>query len=147
MSERIPVFVYADDPISQAGVAAQLRGPPETYAVDDDAMDDADVAVVVTTTIDYATVCLVRGIERGGCPKVVLVCTSSDDSALMIAAEANVAGLLRRQEASPEQLAHAVVAAAVEAAAARQISSGDCSIRSAGFIETCCCLEASAATA
>ena len=29
MTTRIPVFVYADDPISQAGIASQLRPRPE----------------------------------------------------------------------------------------------------------------------
>jgi DNA-binding NarL/FixJ family response regulator len=111
MTRRIPVFVYADDPISQAGVAAQLRGRPETHVVENDAIDDADVAVVVTNSIDEDSLRVVRGIQRGGCPKVVLVASQLDDSALMLAVEANVTGILRRQEATPELLAHAVVAA------------------------------------
>jgi hypothetical protein len=35
MAQRIPVFVYASDPISQAGVSAQLRHRPEIHVVDD----------------------------------------------------------------------------------------------------------------
>lgn len=111
MNERIPVYVYGDDLITQAGVAAQLRGRPETYVLDDDAIDRAVVAVVVTDPVDEATLRLVRGIQRGGCPRVVLVTHQLDDNALMIAVEAGVSGLLRRQEATPELLAHAVVAA------------------------------------
>ena len=52
MSARIAVYVHGDDPISKAGVAAQLRGRPETYVVEVEAIDEAAVAVVVTDEID-----------------------------------------------------------------------------------------------
>ena len=112
MSDRVAVYVHGDDPISEAGVAAQLRGRPEAYVVDRGCVDDAVVAVVVTDEIDEAAVRVVRGIQRGGCPRVVLVATQLDDNGLMIAVEAGVSGVLRRREASPEVLARAVVAAA-----------------------------------
>ncbi|MEO5725032.1 MAG: response regulator transcription factor [Ilumatobacteraceae bacterium] len=112
MNERIAVYVYSEDPISQAGVAAQLRGRPEAYVLDEAAIDQAVVAIVVSDAIDEATVRAVRGIQRGGCPKVVLVASQLDDNSLMLAVETGVAGLLRRQEATPELLAHAVVSAA-----------------------------------
>ncbi len=112
MSDRIAVYVHGDDPISEAGVAAQLRGRPEAYVVERGCIDDAIVAVVVTDEIDEAAVRVVRGIQRGGCPRVVLVATQLDDNGLMIAVEAGVSGVLRRREASPEVLARAVVAAA-----------------------------------
>src|SRR4029079_10452188 len=69
-------------------------------------------AGVVTDEADAAAVRVVRGIQRGGCPRVVLVSTQLDDNGLMIAVEAGVSGGLRRREASPEVLARAVVAAA-----------------------------------
>jgi DNA-binding NarL/FixJ family response regulator len=112
MSDRLAVYVHGEDPISEAGVAAQLRGRPEAYVVERGCIDDAVVAVVVTDEIDEATVRVVRGIQRGGCPRVVLVATQLDDNGLMIAVEAGVSGVLRRREASPEVLARAVVAAA-----------------------------------
>jgi len=52
MSDRVAVYVHGDDPISEAGVAAQLRGRPEAYVVDRGCIDDAIVAVVVTDEID-----------------------------------------------------------------------------------------------
>jgi DNA-binding NarL/FixJ family response regulator len=110
MSNRIPVIVRADDPISESGVAAQLRGRPETYVIEGGSTDAA-VAIVVCNTIDDETIRAVREIQRDGCSKVVLVASHLDDRALMVAVEANIAGILRRQEASPERLAHAVVAA------------------------------------
>ena len=112
MSDRLPVYVHGEDPISEAGVAAQLRGRPEAYVVERGCIDDAVVAVVVTDEIDEAAVRVVRGIQRGGCPRVVLVTTQLDDNGLMMAVEAGVSGVLRRREASPEVLARAVVAAA-----------------------------------
>ena len=90
MSDRVAVYVHGDDPISEAGVAAQLRGRPEAYVVDRGCIDDAIVAVVVTDEIDEAAVRVVRGIQRGGCPRVVLVSTQLDDNGLMIAVEAGV---------------------------------------------------------
>ena len=97
MNQRIPVFVYADDPISQAGVATQLRGRPETYVVESDAIDEAAVAVVVANAIDEDSVRIVRGIQRSGCPKIVVVVSQLDDSSLMAAVEANVSGILRHE--------------------------------------------------
>ena len=63
MSSRIPVFVYADDPISQAGVATQLRGRPETYVLDSDSRR-CRVAIVVSNGIDDATIRVMGGIQR-----------------------------------------------------------------------------------
>ena len=51
MSRRVPVFVYAEDPISQAGVAAQLRGRPEVHVVADSDIDTAEVAVVIVSAV------------------------------------------------------------------------------------------------
>jgi DNA-binding NarL/FixJ family response regulator len=111
MSDRLAVYVYSHDPISQAGVAAQLRGRPECYVVEGDRIDDARVAVVVSDEIDESVVRVVRGLQGGGGPRVVLVATKLDDSGLMLAIGAGVAGVLRRAEASPESLSRAVVAA------------------------------------
>ena len=112
MSARIAVYVYGTDLVSQAGVAAQLRGRPEAYVVDDHAIDDASVAIVVVDTIDDQLVRIVRGIQRDGCPRVVLVAASFADGDLELAVEAGASGVVRRQDVTPEVLARAVVAAA-----------------------------------
>ena len=111
MTTRIPVFVYADDPISQAGIASQLRPRPEIAVIDDN-VDAAAVAVVVCDSVDQQTANVVRAIQRNGCPKVVLVAARLDDAGLLAAAEVGVSGLLRRQEAQPERLITAIQAAA-----------------------------------
>ena len=112
MQQRSPVFVYATDPVSQAGVSAQLRGRPELYIVNDRDVDSAAVAIVMADEVDAETTRIVTAIQRNGCPRVVLVATRLDDAAVLAAVEAGACALLRRGEASPERLAAAVQSAA-----------------------------------
>jgi DNA-binding NarL/FixJ family response regulator len=109
MSERIATYVYASDPISQAGVVSQLRPRPEIVVVDDGDLDRAQVAVVVTDLVDDDCLRVLRAVQRGGVPRTVLVAAALDDTALAAAAEAGVSGLLRRSQATPEALARVVV--------------------------------------
>jgi DNA-binding NarL/FixJ family response regulator len=111
MAERIRVYVYAADPISQAGLASQLRARPEIHVVDDD-IDRASVAVVVADSVDEEAVRTVRAIQRNGIPRVVLVVTKLDDAGMIAGIEAGACGLLRRSEANPERLSECIVAAA-----------------------------------
>jgi DNA-binding NarL/FixJ family response regulator len=108
--ERIPTRVYARDPVSQAGVASQLRPRPEIL-LRESGGDDVTVTVVVTDTVDEPTVQTLRCLQRGR-GNAVLVVTEIDDASLASAVEAGIAGLVRRSEATPERLAHAVCGAA-----------------------------------
>jgi len=110
MAERVAVFVHAADPISQAGIASQLRGRPELWVVDD--VDIAAVAVIVADDVDDDALRTIRAVQRNGCPRVVLVVTRLDDTGLLAAAEAGACGMLRRAEAGPERLAAACQSAA-----------------------------------
>ena len=112
MSERIPVFIYARDPLSQAGIASQLRGRPEVLVVDDADVDAATVALVVADEVDDETTRAAKALQRNGCPRVVMVITRLDDPGLLAAVEAGACGLLRRPDAVPERLAAAVESAA-----------------------------------
>jgi DNA-binding NarL/FixJ family response regulator len=112
MAERISVYVYAHDPISQAGLASQLRARPEIQIVDDD-IDSAAVAVVVVDEVDDETTRVVKAIQRNnGIPRVVLVVTRLDDAGMLAGVEAGACGLLRRSEARPERLIEAIQSAA-----------------------------------
>jgi DNA-binding NarL/FixJ family response regulator len=112
MVERISVYVYAHDPISQAGLASQLRARPEISIVEND-IDAAAVAVVVVDEVDDETTRVVKAIQRNnGIPRVVLVVTRLDDAGMMAGVEAGACGLLRRSEARPERLVEAILAAA-----------------------------------
>jgi DNA-binding NarL/FixJ family response regulator len=112
MSERTAVFVYASDPVSQAGIASQLRSRPEIYVVDEHDIDAAAVAVVLTDAVDDEGLRSVSAIQRNGCPKVVLVVTRLDDTGMLSAIERGVSGLVRRSEATPERLVTAIQAVA-----------------------------------
>jgi DNA-binding NarL/FixJ family response regulator len=105
---RIPVYIYASDPISQAGVASQLRQRPEVVVVDQGDLDDAQVAVVIAEVVDDSVIRVLRAVQRGGIPRTVLVATILDDAAVVSAAEAGVSALLRRGEATPERLTRVV---------------------------------------
>lgn len=112
MSGRLSVLVCGDDPITEAGVATQMRGRPEVFVVDPTNGDDADVIVVVVERLDDRAEMLLRNFRRNGRTHIVVVCAHIDDDALMRAVELGVSGLLRRVEATPERLSATVVAAA-----------------------------------
>lgn len=105
----IPTYVAATDPISRAGLAAQLRGQGELVVVDD--ADRATVAVVVADTVDDESVRVIRTLLRGGVLRVVLVSTILDDKAVLEAVEAGACAIVRRVDAAPERLASVLVAA------------------------------------
>jgi len=112
MAEPIAVFVYAHDPISQAGLASQLRGRREVRVVEESDVDQARVALVVTDEVDEETSRVVRALQRNGIPRVVLVVTRLEDAGLIAGVEAGACGLLRRSEAVPERLLDAISSAA-----------------------------------
>lgn len=112
MSRRIPVYVYAQDPVLQAGVASQLRGHPDVEVVQEDRPDDALVAVVVSDTVDDATVTVIRGIQRNGVPRIVAVLSVLDTAGVLAGVEAGACGMIRRAEATTARLVEAVRSAA-----------------------------------
>ncbi len=112
MKGRIPVFVYARDPISEAGLVSQLRNYSEVWVVEESQLDLAAVAVVVADQVDEETLRAIKAIQRNGCPRVVAVVTQLDDGGLLGAVEAGACGLLRRSEAVPERLVAALERAA-----------------------------------
>lgn len=110
MTGRIPVLVRGIDPISEAGVSAQLRPRPEVVIVSGPEIPAASaaVAVVVAESVDEATLRLVRETRGHGVQQVVLVVSRIEDKELMTAIGAGVCGVVRRCEATPEQLVSAV---------------------------------------
>jgi DNA-binding NarL/FixJ family response regulator len=108
MNARTSVFVYAEDPVSQAGLEQLLRLRSEIYVVASGQIDDATVAVVGCEQVDDAAVRTIAGIQRDGCPRVLLVATCLDEHGILAASEAGTLGMLRRAEATPERLASVV---------------------------------------
>ncbi len=109
--DRIRVCVHAGDPVSAAGIAGELRTRPEVLVTDEDALDRAQVAVVVVDELDSVAVRSVRAIQREGC-RVVMVVTRLDDAGLLAAVEAGAHGILRRSEADAPRLLDAVASSA-----------------------------------
>lgn len=112
MSTRVRTYVFATDPITAAGISAQLRQSADVLVVDAEELDTAQVALVVVEDIDEDVTRVIRAIQRNGVPRVVVVATHTEDAGLLAAIEAGVCGMLRRAEATPSRLAQAVRAAA-----------------------------------
>lgn len=108
MQAPVTTYVYAEDPILQAGVSTQLRTRPEIRVVDATDLDHAEVAVVVADLLDDEVIRVLKAVQRGGVPRTVLVARIIDDTTLAAAAEAGVAGLVRRSDATPDSLVRAI---------------------------------------
>jgi DNA-binding NarL/FixJ family response regulator len=118
---RIATYIHADDPISRAGVASQLRPRPEVLVLDADDLagalvSGATVSLVVADRVGEPALRAVRALRQRG-TSVVLVVVELDDAALVAAIEAGIAALVRRAEATPERLVTVIRAAAAGEAA------------------------------
>lgn len=109
--ERVTVSVHADDPISRLGMASQIRLRPELMVVEPADGDPAAVALVVVDELDDSSTRLLRRLDRAGTSRLVLVPGKIDDAGLSLAVECGVVGVVRRAEATPERLAHVILAA------------------------------------
>jgi DNA-binding NarL/FixJ family response regulator len=106
MSTAVATWVHGRDPISQAGVISQLRMRPEIRVVD--SLDQCVVAVLIADQVDESTTRELRSLRKDNHPRLMLVATSVDDAALVAAAEAGVAGLVRRCDASADNLVRTI---------------------------------------
>ncbi|MEU9749239.1 MULTISPECIES: helix-turn-helix transcriptional regulator [Streptomyces] len=107
--ERTTVALRAQDPISQAGVASQLRARPEVSVMEwDDDDVSPQVVVLVVDAVDEDALRTLRRIQRTTDCRTVLVTTDIDEQKLVSAAECGVAGVVRRSESTPEHLVHVI---------------------------------------
>jgi DNA-binding NarL/FixJ family response regulator len=111
-AERLAVAIATTDPLSRAGLAAQLQGQPGMEVVDGVEPGAAGVVVVVAHEVDDATTREIRAIRATGQEHVVLLVAKVDDAGLLAAVEAGVSGVVRRSQATPSQLVAAIGAAA-----------------------------------
>jgi DNA-binding NarL/FixJ family response regulator len=111
LTDRIHVFVAATDPVSRAGIASQLRGHHGVDMVEERQLSPSVVALVVADQMDEETAQVIRSLKRRGIERVVLVVTRVDDSGLLSALEAGARGVLRRSQATTDNLYQAVSAA------------------------------------
>ncbi|EST32578.1 response regulator transcription factor [Streptomyces niveus] len=106
--ERTTVALRAQDPISQAGVASQLRARPEVSVMEWDDDVSPQVVVLVVDAVDEDALRTLRRIQRTTDCRTVLVTTDIDEQKLVSAAECGVAGVVRRSESTPEHLVHVI---------------------------------------
>lgn len=66
------------------------------------------MAIVVTEQIDESATRILHGLRRGDLPHLIVVATAIDDAGLVTAAESGVAGLIRRKDATPENLVRVI---------------------------------------
>src|SRR2546426_7354817 len=112
LTERTRVYVAAADPVSRAGIASQLRSHHGLDMVEERQVDAEVVALVVADQMDEETAQAIRALKRRGVERVVLIVTRVDDTGLLSALEAGARCVLRRNQATPENLFEAIPAAA-----------------------------------
>jgi DNA-binding NarL/FixJ family response regulator len=113
MPGRIRVQILAADPVSEAGVASQLRFRPELEVVASNGSGGVpDVVMVVADEVDEERLRAVRAVRRAGRSRVVLVASELDGRSVLSAVEAGACGLVRRRDATPDRLGAAIRAAA-----------------------------------
>lgn len=105
---RIPVHVVASDPLSRAGTTSQLRAATGVVLTDDEPVGGAGVALVVADEIDVSATRTIRGLRRRGVERIALLVTHLDDKGLLAGIEAGVTGVLRRHDATPQNLVAAI---------------------------------------
>jgi DNA-binding NarL/FixJ family response regulator len=103
-TDRTSVCVWAADPLSRAGTIAQLRGALAIRLVDEMDISGGGVAVVVADDIDSETLRMIRSLRRRGADAVALLVTRLDDRGLLAAVEAGIGGVLRRTQATQNNL-------------------------------------------
>lgn len=112
MPDPTRVRVRATDPVSEAGVASQLRVQHDLEVLSSDSPARPDVVVLVADRVDEPTAAGIRATRDSGGPRVVLVVGSVDGVEVLAAVEAGVAAIVRRCEATPDRLSTAIRAAA-----------------------------------
>jgi len=106
----IPVAVYAEDPVLQAGITAQLRTRPEVEVLRPEEETGAEVSLVVVDQVDDAAARLLRRLQRSSSARTGLVVGKVDQNSLQTTIECGVAAVIRRSEASQDRLVTAITA-------------------------------------
>jgi DNA-binding NarL/FixJ family response regulator len=108
---RIPVRVWARDPISLAGLTSALVCRPELKIVDVDRGAQARVALIAADSLDESVLSMLRAMKAQGCRTVLVVSTLTDDDVLAVV-DAGVCAVVWRWEATATWLSQVVAKAA-----------------------------------
>ncbi|MER5263953.1 LuxR C-terminal-related transcriptional regulator [Actinosynnema sp. NPDC002837] len=107
---RIPVAVYAEDPVLKAGITHQLRPRPEVEVVRPDEEARAAVSLVVVDRVDEEAARLLRRLRQSTTTRVGLVVGHFDQDALQITIDCGVTAVIRRAEAHQDRLVSTISA-------------------------------------
>ncbi|MEZ0092249.1 response regulator transcription factor [Streptacidiphilus sp. EB129] len=114
---RIPVSIYADDPITRTGLATELRRRAEIELVDPPLGGSARVVVFALDKLTVSALDLIRAVRSREGAEAVLVVPALTDDDLLTVVESGARSVLWRWEATATSLTHAVVRAAAGDAA------------------------------
>lgn len=103
-STTLEVAIVAADPVSRAGTISQLRAATGIRAVEEVVAGRTDVVVVVADEVDEEVTRRIRALRRSGVERVGLLVARLDDQGLLAAVEAGVSGVLRRGDATANNL-------------------------------------------
>lgn len=109
---RVPVMVYAEDPVLRAGVTHQLRTRPEVEVLTSHDEPRASVSLVVVDEVDDAATRLLRRLQRTSPARTGVVVGRIDRESLQITVECEVSAVIRRADAREDRLVSAVLALA-----------------------------------
>jgi DNA-binding NarL/FixJ family response regulator len=112
MSTRIPVMVYAEDPVLRTGVSQQLRPRPEIEVLSPQEEPRAVVSLVVVDEVDETVARLLRRLQRTSTTRTGVVVGRIDRESLQITVDCEVSAVVRRAEANQDRLVDAVLALA-----------------------------------
>jgi DNA-binding NarL/FixJ family response regulator len=110
-ADRTPVYVVASDPVSLAGITSQLRSQHSVDLVGEEHLSGDAVALVVADQMDEETARVIRSLKHRAIERVVLIVTRIDDIGLLSALGAGARGVLRRDDATSENMLDAIRAA------------------------------------
>jgi DNA-binding NarL/FixJ family response regulator len=109
---RIPVAVYAEDPVLRAGITHQLRPRPEVEVLRPDEEQRAAVALVVVDQVDERATKLLLRLRRSTDTRTGLVVGRFDQDALQATIDCGVTAVIRRAEADQDRLVATVLSLA-----------------------------------
>jgi DNA-binding NarL/FixJ family response regulator len=109
---RVPLALYAQDPILEAGVHSQLRPRPEVELLGPDEEERAVVALVVVDRLDDDAVRLLRRLQHSSTVRVGLMIGHLEHNVLRTTVECGVAAVVRRSEATEHRLVSVITALA-----------------------------------
>ncbi|MEU6266878.1 helix-turn-helix transcriptional regulator [Saccharopolyspora shandongensis] len=107
---RVPVAVYAGDPILEFGVTQQLRPRPEVEVLRPSEEARAEVSLVVIDRLDDAAGQLLRRLQRTSSVRTGLIVSEFEQDALQTTIECGVAAVLRRNEADQDRMVGLITA-------------------------------------